>query len=112
MPPRRLAIMGSGATTPTMIATHGEVFGRLGEEVAAVLLGTPYAFQENAGEVSAKAKTYFRKSIGCRIEVTAISAAAIAAETALARLRARLLCAVKSWRLFAWQVAHGWARRR
>jgi hypothetical protein len=90
-PPRLLAIMGSGETSPTMVATHRELFGRLGEEVAAVLLETPYAFQENTAEISAKAKRYFSGSVGRRIEVLrdlGANADAMAAETALARLRA------------------------
>jgi len=56
--------MGSGETSPTMVATHRELFGRLGEEVAAVLLETPYAFQENKAEISAKARRYFGDSVG------------------------------------------------
>jgi cyanophycinase-like exopeptidase len=89
--PRLLAIMGSGETSPTMVATHRELFGRLGEQVAAVLLETPYAFQENKAEISAKAKRYFNDSVGRRVEVLhdlGADADAMAAETALARLRA------------------------
>ena len=48
--------MESGETSPTMVATHGELFTRLGEDAGAVLLDTPYAFQENAAEISAKAQ--------------------------------------------------------
>jgi cyanophycinase-like exopeptidase len=90
-PPRLLAIMGSGETSPTMAATHRELFGRLGEQVAAVLLETPYAFQENTAEISAKAKRYFSDSVGRPVEVLRDLGAegdAMAAETALARLRA------------------------
>jgi len=88
--PRLLAIMGSGETSPTMVATHRELFGRLGEQVAAVLLETPYAFQENKDEISAKAKRYFDKSVGRRVEVLSdLSADAdvMATEIVLARLR-------------------------
>jgi len=59
--------------------------------VAAVLLETPYAFQENAAEISAKAKRYFADSVGRRVEVLrdlGATAEAMAGETALARLRA------------------------
>jgi hypothetical protein len=89
--PRLLAVMGSGETSPTMVATHRELFGRLGEEVAAVLLETPYAFQENKAEISAKARRYFGDSVGRRVEVLrdlGAGADALATETALARLRA------------------------
>jgi hypothetical protein len=89
--PRLLAVMGSGETSPTMVATHRELFGRLGEEAAAVLLETTYAFQENKAEISAKAKRYFGDSVGRRVEILrdlGADADAMAAETALARLRA------------------------
>jgi hypothetical protein len=83
--------MGSGETSPTMVDTHRELFGRLGEEATAVLLETPYAFQENAAEISAKAKRYFGDSVGRRVEILSdlgTDADTMAAETALARLRA------------------------
>jgi cyanophycinase-like exopeptidase len=86
-----LVLMGSGETSPTMVATHRELFARLGEDAGAVLLETPYAFQENAAEISAKAQAYFGRSVGRRVEVLrhlAAGAEPLAAETALARLRA------------------------
>jgi len=89
--PRLLAVMGSGETSPTMVATHRELFARLGEQVAAVLLETPYAFQENTAEISAKAKRYFSDSVGRRVEVLrdlGADADAMAVETTLAQLRA------------------------
>jgi hypothetical protein len=89
--PRLLAIMGSGETSPTMVATHRELFDLFGQQVAAVLLETPYAFQENAAEISAKAKRYFGHSVGRRVDILSdlgTDADGMAAETALARLRA------------------------
>lgn len=89
--PRLLVLMGSGETSPTMVATHRELFARLGEQADAVLLETPYAFQENAAEISAKAQAYFHQSVGRRVEVLrdlAFGGGPLAAETALARLRA------------------------
>jgi cyanophycinase-like exopeptidase len=91
--PRLLVLMGSGETSPTMVATHRELFARLGEDAGAVLLETPYAFQENATEISAKAQKYFRDATGGRVEVEVLRHLAageepLAAETALARLRA------------------------
>ena len=64
-----LAIMGSGETSPTMVGVHKALLARLGPDPAAVVLDTPYAFQENAGEVSAKARTYFGRSVGLTINV-------------------------------------------
>jgi len=78
MPPARLlTIMGSGETAPTMVKTHRAVFERAGG--SGVLLSTPYGFQENASEISARAVDYFRRSVG--VEVEAVD------ETQLNRLR-------------------------
>ena len=47
--PRLLAIMGSGETAPTMVKVHRELLERMGPPpVPAVLLDTPFGFQENA----------------------------------------------------------------
>jgi len=62
---RVLAIMGSGETSPTMVTVHRALTARLGaSSPAAVLLDTPYAFQENAADVSARARAYFARSVG------------------------------------------------
>ncbi len=68
---RLLTIMGSGETAPTMIRTHRwlmEAVGATGPGDA-VLLDTPYGFQENAEDISTKAQEYFRASVGTPIDV-------------------------------------------
>ena len=51
--PRLLAIMGSGETSPTMVKVHRQLLERLGPPpVPAVLLDTPFGFQENAREIA------------------------------------------------------------
>ena len=60
--PRILTIMGSGETAPTMVKTHRELIGRL-DSPRAVLLDTPYGFQENAPELATRAVEYFDVSI-------------------------------------------------
>lgn len=70
MTPRLLAIMGSGETAPTMVKPHRSLFERLGPDpVPAVLLDTPYGFQMNADDISARAGDYFSASVGRRVEV-------------------------------------------
>jgi hypothetical protein len=65
-----LAIMGSGETSPTMVTVHKELVGRLGPNMrAAVLLDTPYAFQENRADISARAQAYFARSVGLTVDV-------------------------------------------
>jgi hypothetical protein len=53
--------MGSGETAPTMARVHRELIERLGaSSVDAVLLDSPYGFQENADEISQRTVGYFR----------------------------------------------------
>lgn len=68
--PRLLAIMGSGETAPTMVTPHREIVGRLGAPPPpAVLLDTPYGFQENAHEITQRAVEYFGHRVQLPIEV-------------------------------------------
>jgi hypothetical protein len=67
--PRILAIMGSGETAPTMVTPHREIVARLGEPTPrAVLLDTPYGFQENASEITERAVEYFAHRVQLTIE--------------------------------------------
>lgn len=72
---RILAIMGSGETSPTMVTAHKALVGELGvTRPDAVLLDTPYAFQENAADISARAVAYFASSVGLDVGVLASAA--------------------------------------
>ena len=69
---RVLAIIGSGETSPTMVTVHRELLSRL--EPAgpqAIALATPYAFQENAPDVSTRTQRYFADSVGLQVRVAA-----------------------------------------
>ena len=68
---RLLTIMGSGETAPTMVKTHRRLMEAVGATTpgSAVLLDTPYGFQENADDISARAQQHFRASVGHPIEV-------------------------------------------
>jgi len=69
---RVLAIIGSGETSPTMVTVHRDLVGRLElSNPQATVLATPYAFQENAADVSARTERYFADSVGLRVDVTA-----------------------------------------
>ena len=96
--PRILAIMGSGETAPTMAKVHRALFERLGAEpVPAAILDTPYGFQENADELSARTVRFFVESVGRDVAVASYRARdvdAVTAATAVARIRgARYLMA-------------------
>jgi len=89
---RLLVIMGSGETSPTMSKVHRDLLSRLGPPpVPAVMLDTPFGFQENADDISAKALTYFKESVQRELVVASFRAAdgvdTLAYETMLARLR-------------------------
>ncbi|MDJ0346089.1 hypothetical protein QMK19_31470 [Streptomyces sp. H10-C2] len=56
--------MGSGETSPTMVTLHRELVADLGRDAAAVILETPYGFQVNRDDISARARDYFQRSVG------------------------------------------------
>jgi hypothetical protein len=92
---RLLAIMGSGETSPTMIKPHRALLERVGARGVgsphgvgpAVMLDTPFGFQENASEIAEKAIDYFAKSVGTPIEVTSMRTGTFETEAGLAALR-------------------------
>ncbi len=96
--PRILAIMGSGETAPTMAKVHRSLFDRFGSgTVPAAILDTPYGFQENADDLSAKTVRFFQESLGREVGIASYRSRdvdAVTAATAVARVReARYLMA-------------------
>jgi hypothetical protein len=90
MTARLLVVMGSGETAPTMVKPHRALFDTLGPGPA-VLLDTPYGFQENAEDISQKAVGYFAASVGRQVSVASWREApppGLARERALAEIRA------------------------
>ena len=89
MTARLLTIMGSGETSPTMVKVHRELLQRVGPP--AVVLDTPFGFQENADEIAAKAVAYFRESVGTELGVASYRSHrtddTVTYETMLARVR-------------------------
>ncbi|MCU0505262.1 MAG: hypothetical protein MUE82_05705 [Chloroflexi bacterium] len=127
-PPRLLVVIGSGETAPTMARVHRAVLERLGDPpVPAVLVDTPYGFQENADDLSGRTMDYFRETVGNPIAVASFRSASVDAltrATAVARMReARYVFAgpgspsyaLRQWsgseipRLFAEKLATGGA---
>jgi len=88
--PHILAVMGSGETSPTMVSTHRMLAAKLAKTSRAVLLDTPYGFQENAPELATKAVEYFQASINLVLEVAGlteiIGADALAVERGLQKV--------------------------
>lgn len=65
--------MGSGETAPTMVTTHRRLTSLLPSPIKAVVLDTPYGFQENAPELAAKAVEYFNTSINVDLVVAGLT---------------------------------------
>jgi cyanophycinase-like exopeptidase len=89
--PRILAIMGSGETAPTMAKVHRALLDRFGDEDAPVaIVDTPYGFQENADELSARTVEFFGTNVGRPAVVATYrsrEADALTLATAVARIR-------------------------
>jgi hypothetical protein len=94
--PRLLVIMGSGETAPTMKGVHRAVFDRIaavtGGKVDAVLIDTPFGFQENAPTLAARTAEYFMDTADRHVEIAGLGRTdtgdVVAVETAIARIRA------------------------
>jgi cyanophycinase-like exopeptidase len=94
--PRLLVIMGSGETAPTMKGPHRQVFERLaastGGNVDAVLLDTPFGFQENVDILAAKTAEYFTDAVSRHVDIAGLARTdhddVVAIETAIAKIRA------------------------
>ncbi|MGA1362018.1 MAG: hypothetical protein ACO36A_03760 [Ilumatobacteraceae bacterium] len=71
--PRVLTIMGSGETAPTMVSTHRSLVARLGGNVNATVIDTPYGFQENAPELAERAVSYFLRSVNIDVTVAGLT---------------------------------------
>ncbi|MGH3977313.1 MAG: hypothetical protein ACRDS9_28965, partial [Pseudonocardiaceae bacterium] len=86
--PRLFAIIGSGETAPTMARVHRLLLDRLGGSSAdAVLLDTPYGFQENSDEISQRTVGYFRNlQVPLHVASWRTVDDALARERALARI--------------------------
>jgi len=74
-----------------MTSVHSDLFAMLGSNVEAVMLDTPFGFQENASEISARVLAYFRENVQRPMSVASYRGAPWAAtgdlETMLARVR-------------------------
>src|SRR5207302_10542635 len=88
---RLLCLMGSGETAPPMASVHADLMRRVDSPPGrAVMLDVPYGFQENADEISARARAYFRVNVGHPLEVASLRDQESADPIALARLHDQL----------------------
>jgi cyanophycinase-like exopeptidase len=89
---RVLMLLGSGETSPAMVTPHQQLFARLGANTRAVVLDSPYGFQENADELTQRTLQYFRDSAGREVEAVTFRSSPVVDPvehaTEMARLRA------------------------
>lgn len=90
--PRVLVLMGSGETAPTMVKPHRAIFDLLDPgPIDAVMLETPFGFQENADELTEKSLQYFDQTIGRSVRGAGLKRTdtgdTVAIEQAIARIR-------------------------
>ena len=64
-----IAILGSGETSPNLLAVHRAMIDRLVSIKNPVLLDSPFGFQENVKQLSAKLEEFFQKSLSVNIEM-------------------------------------------
>lgn len=87
-----IVVMGSGETAPSMVTVHQRALARVPKDVMAVLLDTPYGFQGNADDLTARTLGHFRERVGRDLVACTFRSAAAAAadplshETSLALL--------------------------
>jgi hypothetical protein len=86
-----IAIFGSGETSPAMTSVHQELIARVSyPQLNAILLDTPFGFQQNADEIAARIIGYFRQHVGCEISLASFRhsgrASALEVEQFLTRL--------------------------
>jgi cyanophycinase-like exopeptidase len=63
-----LVLMGSGETAPSMVGIHRDVIGRT-PSGPMLMLDTPFGFQDNADDLTARTRKYFRESAGANVDV-------------------------------------------
>jgi cyanophycinase-like exopeptidase len=68
-----IALFGSGETSPAMTSVHQELIARMSHpDLSAIVLDTPFGFQENADELTARIIAYFRDHVGSEIRVASL----------------------------------------
>ena len=67
---RYLALMGSGENSPIMVTPHQKIIKGTGTNLNPINLNTPYSFQENKEELSAKIEKYFEVNVVTKINTS------------------------------------------
>jgi cyanophycinase-like exopeptidase len=71
----RIALIGSGELSGTMVETHKMLLSRNSSGEKALFLDTPAGFQENIDLLAARAMQYFERQVGYSMEVASYKSA-------------------------------------
>lgn len=85
----RIIVMGSGEVAPALVATHRAGIQRAGAD-RVTILDTPFGFQENVDQLTAKLVDFFRTSLQIDVEVASLrrpAASTLETEQFLAAIR-------------------------
>jgi len=92
-----LVVMGSGETAPSMVTVHQRALARAPKGAPAVLLDTPYGFQGNADDLTARTRAHFRERVGRDLAVASFRSTAAAAADPLGHEKSLSLLREAGW---------------
>lgn len=92
-----IVVMGSGETAPSMVTVHQRALARAPHGSPAVLLDSPYGFQGNADDLTARTVAHFRDRVGHEVSVSSFRSAAAAAADPLGHEKALALLREAGW---------------
>jgi len=64
-----IAILGSGETSPNLVAVHRRLIQEIPEPVKAYMLDSPFGFQENADQLVEKIQDFYELSLNIKIKL-------------------------------------------
>lgn len=92
-----LVVMGSGETAPSMVTVHQRALARVPQAAPAVLLDSPYGFQGNADDLTARTLAHFRERVGHELAVGTFRSAGTAAADPLGHEKVLALLREAGW---------------
>ena len=92
-----IVVMGSGETAPSMVTVHQRALARAPRGAPAVLLDSPYGFQGNADDLTARTVAHFRERVGHELSVSSFRSAEAAAADPLGHEKALALLRAAGW---------------
>ncbi len=92
-----IVVMGSGETAPSMVTVHQKALARAPVGAPAVLLDSPYGFQGNADDLTARTLAHFRERVGHELAVGTFRSTAAAAADPLGHEKSLALMREAGW---------------